>query len=113
MGKRFSKQGGKQHEQQLLKWNNGKDSLWSFDVSDVEVNRQLLKQKHCVEKQLKDKTEKRRKLESALKTIQSMTKKQAKTLQGYRLVAKERAEDLLQNLGVNTLGSNSITNERT
>ena len=80
LGKWYSKQGGKQREQQLLNWKNGRDSVWNFEVSDVEVNRQLLKRKRCVETQIKEETEKRRKLESEVKTLQRMTKKQAKMI---------------------------------
>ena len=80
MGKRYSKQGGKQREQQLQNWKDGKGSVWSFEVSDVEVNRQLLKRKRCVETQLKEETDKRRRLESEVKTLQSTAKKQAKRI---------------------------------
>ena len=80
LGKRYSKQGGKQREKQLLNWKDGKDSVWNFEVSDVEVNRQLLKRKRCVETQIKEETEKRRKLESEVKILQRTTKKQAKMI---------------------------------
>ena len=80
LGKRYSKQGGKQCEQQLLNWKHGRDSVWNFEVSDVEVNRQLLKRKRCIETQIKEETEKRRKLESEVKTLQRMTKEQAKMI---------------------------------
>ena len=52
MGKLFSKLGGKNGQQQLLKWKEGKDSIWNFEVSEIEVNRQLCKRKHYVEDQL-------------------------------------------------------------
>ena len=77
MGKRYSKQGGKQREQQLSQW---KDGVWSFEVSSVEVNRQLLKRRRSTEIQLKEETEKRRKLESEMRTVLSTTKKQAKRI---------------------------------
>lgn len=80
MGKRYSNQGGKQREQQLLNWKEGKDSVWNFEVSEVEVNRQLLKRKRCVEAQIEEEVEKRRKLESEVKTLQCTTKKQSKMI---------------------------------
>ena len=80
LGKRYSKQGSKQPEQQLLIWKDGKDSVWNSEVSEAEVNRQLLKRKQCVETQIKEETKKRSKLESEVKTLQRTTKKQAQII---------------------------------
>ena len=43
MGRRFSKLGGTKRKQQLLKWENGRESIWNLEVNEVEVNQQLLK----------------------------------------------------------------------
>ena len=52
---RASKKEGVYNEQQLLNWKDGKESVWNFEVSDVEVIRQLLKRKRSVEAQIKKK----------------------------------------------------------
>ena len=63
MGKLISKQGSKTRQEQLIKWKDGNDSVWNLQVSEIEVNRQLLKRKRCVETQMKEESAKRRKLE--------------------------------------------------
>ena len=80
MGKLYSKLGGKQRQKQLIDWKDGKGNLWNVEISEVEVNKQLLKRKRCVETQIKEESVKRRKLEHEVKTLKSATKKQAKVI---------------------------------
>ena len=54
--------------------------MWNFTVNEVEVNRQLLKRKHSVNTVLQDKSSKRQKLESEVKTLRRTTKSQAKVI---------------------------------
>jgi len=37
MGKLFSKLGGKKRQQQLMKWKDGSEAMWKFEVNEVEV----------------------------------------------------------------------------
>ena len=66
--------------QQLAKWKNGKESVWNFNVNEVEVNCQMLKRKHSVEALLEDESAKRKKLDSEVKQLQATTKRQAKIM---------------------------------
>ena len=80
MGKLLSKLGGTKRRNQLEKWKDGEESIWSFTVGEVEVNRQLLKRKFQVEQQLKMETTKRRKLEIEARELRNMTKSQSKVM---------------------------------
>lgn len=68
VGKLYSKQGGTKRQEQLMKWKDGKDSLWNLTVNEVEVNRQLLKRKRSVEVQIKEECVKRKNLRLKLRS---------------------------------------------
>ena len=80
MGKCFSTICGKMRSQQLAKWKNGKESVWNFNVNEVEINCQMLKRKRSVEALLEDESAKRKKLDSEVKQLQATTKRQAKII---------------------------------
>ena len=84
MGKTLSKLGGTKHQQQLQKWQEGKDSIWSFTVDHAEAVRQLTKRNRQVEMQLENEVNKRRKIETEVKALKlearslhKVTRKQA------------------------------------
>ena len=80
MGKALAKLGGKKRPEQLHKWKEGPESVWSFTVNETEVSRQLLKRKHQVQVQLQQQTIKRRKLEKEVNELKRTNKKQAKAI---------------------------------
>lgn len=89
MGRLFSKLGGTKRKQQLLKWENGRESVWNFEVNEVEVNRQLLKRKRVVERHLNDEVVKRKKIEAEVKSLRKTTKKQAKVISHLKTCRSE------------------------
>lgn len=91
MGKLYSRLGGKRRQKQLINWKDGKGSLWNLEISEVEVSRQLLKRKRCVETKIKEESVKRRKLECEVKTLKSTTKKQAKVIARLKTGRKENS----------------------
>ena len=80
MGKLLSKLGGTKRRNQLEKWKDSEESIWSFTVGEVEVNRQLLKRKFQVEQELKMEKTKRRKLEIEARELRNMTKSRSKVM---------------------------------
>ncbi len=87
MGRTLSKLGGTKRQQQLQKWQEGKDSIWSLSIDPVEAARQLMKRKRHVEVQLEREVNKRHKIESEIKALKlearslhKVTRKQADTI---------------------------------
>lgn len=73
MGKLLARLGSTKRKQQFLKWEKGNESLWTFEVSQADVNKQILKQKRYLEKQLSDGAAKRKKIEVEVKALRSTT----------------------------------------
>ena len=69
MGKLFSKLGGKKRQQQLMKWKDGSEAMWKFEVNE-----------RLVEAQIEEESTKRKKLESEVKVLRKTTKNQAKVI---------------------------------
>ena len=69
MGKLFSKLGGKKRQQQLMKWKDGSEAMWKFEVNE-----------RLVEAQIEEESTKRKKLESEVKVLRKTTKIQAKVI---------------------------------
>lgn len=84
MGKLFSRLGGTKRKQQLLKWENGNDSLWNFEVSQAALNTQMIKRKRSLEKQLSEEVAKRKKIEVEVKPLRSTARQQAKAISRFR-----------------------------
>lgn len=74
VGKCPSKLGGMKRQQQIQKWKEGKDSVWSLRVDAVEVTHQLLKRKQQVEELLGNEVAKHRRIESQVKDLKSKVK---------------------------------------
>jgi len=53
MATRFNRiGGGEQRKDLLLKWKEGRESIWNFTINESEFNRQILAQKWQAEVQL-------------------------------------------------------------
>jgi len=64
MGRTLSKLGGTKWQQQLQKWQQGKDFIWLLCIDPVESAHQLMKCKRQVEEQLENKMNKWHKIQS-------------------------------------------------
>ena len=75
---------GVQAPAKLSKWENGNESLWYFEVSQADLNKQMCQRKRSLEKQLSEEAAKRRKIKTEVKALRSTTKQQAKVISRLR-----------------------------